>query len=352
MQKLVNITLFLALLVIALGAYTRLTEAGLGCPDWPGCYGFNSVPSTQQELASARLAFPEQAFDSSKAWNEMIHRYAAGLLGLLILALFFISARLNRQLPLTSLLLVLVLFQALLGMWTVTRNLQPIIVMGHLLGGFSILALLSLLRLRIAAPTMQASGELARLTNFPHQQRSQLVRIQGYCLLALPILIIQIALGGWTSSNYAAIVCTEFPICNGDWQHSFNLNDVFSMSPEAASYQYGVRDGIARMNIHISHRLWAIVTSIYLVGCVIKLLCQRPPQAIAHAGQILILLLALQVSLGIANVYFQLPIAIAVAHNITAAMLLLSLIKLLWLQQQVRRHLQQTQPQAPSQEAL
>jgi len=336
MPKLLNLTILLAFLVIALGAYTRLTDAGLGCPDWPGCYGFNSVPVNAQDIASAQLAYPDKPLHIEKAWNEMVHRYIAGLLGMLILLIFIACGKRKQQVPLATLLILLVLFQAALGMWTVTMNLQPIIVMGHLLGGFSILALLVLLRLRLSSikgTFIQANRALTN-TQTLLTQRQRLIKIQIYCAIALPILIIQIALGGWTSSNYAAIVCTEFPICNGDWLSRFNLNDIFSLSPVAETYQYGVRDTIARMNIHVTHRIWAGVTFAFLLLTTFQLLKSQPEKKIRLTAKLLVIVLCVQVILGIANVFFQLPLSIAVAHNLVAAILLITLVTLLWLNQQ------------------
>ena len=342
MSKLLNLTLnltiALAFLVIALGAYTRLTDAGLGCPDWPGCYGFNTVPATAQDIASAQQAYPDQPLHAEKAWNEMLHRYVAGLLGTLILMIFIICGKSKQNMRLATFLILLVLFQAALGMWTVTMNLKPIIVMGHLLGGFSILALLVLLRLRLSKTTMAATLLSPPFNDVGHNilpiHRQRLARVQLYCCIALPIVIIQIALGGWTSSNYAAIVCTEFPICNGDWLSRFNLNDVFSLSPVADTYQYGVRDTVARINIHVSHRIWAGVTIIYLLLTAYQLLKHQPERKIRLTAQALLVILCLQVSLGIANVMFQLPLSIAVAHNLVAAILLITLVTLLWFNQQ------------------
>ncbi|PKH09533.1 heme A synthase [Moritella sp. Urea-trap-13] len=340
MSKLLNLTILLAFFVIILGAYTRLTDAGLGCPDWPGCYGFNAVPTNAQDIASAQLAYPNQPLQPEKAWNEMIHRYIAGLLGLLILIIFIVSGKQRQQLRLATALTLLVLFQAALGMWTVTMNLQPIIVMGHLLGGFSILSLLVLFRLRLSRPAMPPNLLTQPLNDLRHSERilpihrQRLVRVQLYCVIALPVVIIQIALGGWTSSNYAAIVCTELPICNGDWLSRFNLNDVFSLSPVADTYQYGVRDTIARMNIHITHRIWAGVTIVYLLLTAYQLLKHQPERKIRFVAITLLVILCLQVSLGIANVLFLLPLGIAVAHNLVAAILLITLVTLLWFNQQ------------------
>ncbi|GIC76585.1 heme A synthase [Moritella sp. F3] len=340
MPKLLNLTIMLAFIVIILGAYTRLTDAGLGCPDWPGCYGFNVVPANAQDIASAQQAYPDKPLHAGKAWNEMIHRYIAGLLGIFILIIFILSGKQKQQLRLATALILLVLFQAALGMWTVTMNLQPIIVMGHLLGGFSILSLLILFRLRLSRPTMTPNLLTQSLDNQSQQtlilplHRQRLARVQLYCAIALPIVIIQIALGGWTSSNYAAIVCTELPICNGDWLSRFDLNDVFSLSPIADTYQYGVRDTIARMNIHITHRIWAGVTIIYILLTTYQLLKHQVEKKIRVIAIALLIILCLQVSLGIANVLFQLPLGIAVAHNLVAAILLITLITLLWFNQQ------------------
>jgi cytochrome c oxidase assembly protein subunit 15 len=334
MLKLINVTMLLALLVIALGAYTRLTDAGLGCPDWPGCYGFNVVPQTSQDIAYAQQAYPDNPVNTDKAWNEMIHRYVAALLGLMIMIIFMLCASQKKHLALATSLALLVLFQAALGMWTVTLNLQPIIVMGHLLGGFSILALLALFRLRLYSLVPVKNNPTPNINIIPKKHAQRLSRIHTFCSIALPILIIQIALGGWTSSNYAAIVCTEFPFCNGDWLSQFSLRDVFSFSPVADSYQYGVRDATARMNIHITHRIWAVITLLYLFSAACLLLKHQPAKKIKMMAIALLLILLLQVSLGVANVYFQLPIAVAVAHNLVAALLLITLIALLWFNQQ------------------
>lgn len=323
MKTLVNTSILFTVIVIGLGAYTRLTDAGLGCPDWPGCYGFNYVPETSQELASAREAYPDKPVTIDKARNEMIHRYVAGTLGLQILILFGCALYLKQHRKVAGLLVTTVLFQAALGMWTVTMNLLPVIVMGHLLGGFLILSLLILLKLNLTPYTPPANS-LSR--------RRQLVLLL-MITLALPVLLFQIALGGWTSSNYAAMACTAFPFCNGDWLAQFNLRDVFSLSPPADSYEFGVRDGIARMNIHISHRIWAAVTFVYLLVCGLVMLRSHQARPIKLTATTLILLLAVQVCLGIANVAWQLPIGIAIAHNLIAAFLLATLISLFWFAQ-------------------
>lgn len=316
MKPLVNTALIFALLVIALGAYTRLTDAGLGCPDWPGCYGFNTVPSSEDEIRVAQQAFPDQPIEAVKAWNEMIHRYLAGLLGLIILAIFLTSIHQKRQFPLSFSIALLVIFQAFLGMLTVTLNLQPLIVMGHLLGGFAILSLLTLLRLRLANTSINSNQ---------HK-----IKVSSIYLLAVPVLVIQIALGGWTSANYAAIVCNEFPICNGDWLANYSLWDALQLPPSAESYQYGVFDTLTRMNIHISHRLWAAITFGYLCFIAISIFYRTQSHHIKKLSAVLLVVLIIQVLLGISNVYLQLPLLVAVAHNLVAALLLTTLITLLW----------------------
>ena len=194
MKILVKIALMLTFTVILLGAYTRLTDAGLGCPDWPGCYGHLLVPMKGDAVSAANLAFPERPVESFKAWNEMIHRYFAGSLGLLILAIFIASFKKTYSLKVrivSSLLLGLVSFQAALGMWTVTMNLMPVVVMAHLLGGFSVFTGLFILHL-----LLRKQQQVTKVSRHP---------LTILACTALVVLILQIALGGWTSTNYASL---------------------------------------------------------------------------------------------------------------------------------------------------
>ncbi|GAA4894782.1 COX15/CtaA family protein [Ferrimonas pelagia] len=311
MRQLTLLTLILALVVILLGAFTRLTDAGLGCPDWPGCYGFLTVPDGEQ-IAHAEARFPQRPVEAAKAWAEMIHRYVAGTLGLFILALALLSRR-QRSGPkrLPWVLVGLVIFQAALGMWTVTLNLLPVVVMGHLLGGFAILSLLFLLWLRL--PSGAEEGEAIT------SGRSGRV----FALVALLVLITQIALGGWTSANYASLACTQLPICEGQWWQGLTPQQAFSpLPPPAQSYEFGVLDYPARMTIHVSHRLWAGVTALILLLLWWRLRAggyRRESYALAG-------LLVLQLLLGIINVAATLPLPVAVAHNGVAALLLLSVV--------------------------
>ncbi|MFC0446007.1 heme A synthase [Pseudidiomarina halophila] len=319
MRTLVNLSLVLTLVVIVLGAYTRLTDAGLGCPDWPGCYGHLSVPMDADKAAAAQALFPDAPLEHHKAWNEMIHRYAAGTLGIFILVIAItavVRVRKHAETPvkLPVLLLGLVIFQAALGMWTVTLNLQPLIVMGHLLGGFSTLALLYLLRLRLQRIHLPMGDPKVR-------------SLSSFALFALLVVIGQIALGGWVAANYAALACTDLPICEGDWLNQLDVAGAFSV-PEAVTYQYGAHDYAERMTMHVAHRIGAILTLI-VVGILLLRGYRMAQSAVIRTSLTWVsLMLVLQILLGLSNVLFMLPLGVAVAHNLVGALLLLSLVDL------------------------
>ncbi|UTV27856.1 COX15/CtaA family protein [Photobacterium atrarenae] len=315
-QYLVYLTLVWSLGVIVLGAYTRLTEAGLGCPDWPGCYGFAVVPQTPAQHVQAQAAFPHAPLEMDKAWNEMIHRYFAGGLGILILVLNLVAWR-HRELPrgLPALLLGLVVFQALLGMWTVTMALKPIVVMGHLLGGFTTAGLLLLLAMRVRR---RVRGHPGRAT--PARNMGGLTWLAA---LALLVTLIQVALGGWTAANYAAVVCTQLPVCEVDWVQQFDASAFHPIQPPHDSYQYGVLNFEQRVSIHVTHRLGAVVTAL-----VLGLLSWKLWQSVRLRSLSLLVggLLALQLTLGITNVVASLPLMVAVGHNLVGVLLLLTLV--------------------------
>jgi len=315
----VFVSILLALVVVSLGAYTRLTHAGLGCPDWPTCYGLIDVPETKAQIALAEQAFPERKVEPEKAWNEMIHRYFAGALGLLILAIALFSFKQRHQgtpLRLPLLILVVVIFQAALGMWTVTMKLMPIVVMGHLIGGFTTLCLLYLLHLRLK----------------PHRINQgdwKLKKYGRYALLGIVILSAQIALGGWTSSNYAALSCVELPICQSGWQEQLNFERSFDIvPPEKESYEYGHLAHDERVTIHVVHRFGAIVTTAYLAWLLTMIFLKAQTSTFRRSAVMVALMLVTQVLLGISNIWFSLPLSVAVGHNIVAACLMLTLIAL------------------------
>ncbi|HEY5715180.1 MAG TPA: COX15/CtaA family protein [Psychromonas sp.] len=341
-KTLVLLSCLLSAMVVGLGAYTRLSDAGLGCPDWPGCYGFLTVPAGADlhAIAEHKLAgSTDLAFAPVKAWKEMIHRYFAGTLGLLLLAILFFALFINRKflkekitkginnsagifmpLKLPALLVVLVLFQAILGMLTVTMRLQPLIVMGHLLGGFAILSLSALLYLRLNSNPLLARDSLAQ-------------HYFAWCLAALFVLLIQIALGGWLAANYAAPFCAGLPLCSGgwgagDWQQNFSILEIFQLPGASGNYEFGVLSAQARMSIHLLHRFWAIITTMVILVVAIRIYRLSHASILKNSALLVIVLLACQVSLGIFLVYWTFPISIALAHNLMAAMLLLSLIRL------------------------
>lgn len=308
LKRLVGGSIVLAMLVILLGAYTRLTDAGLGCPDWPGCYGFLKVPEQAHHIQQAEALYPQRPVESHKAWNEMIHRYFAGTLGLLILAIFLFSLK-QKRLLLPSLLLGLVIFQAALGMWTVTLALHPVVVMGHLLGGFTLLSLLALYWWQLQPAPFIAVKQSLKLLFWP----------------VLLVLVAQIALGGWTAANYAALACIQLPVCEAGWTNQLNFDEAFSLHLGYDNYEYGVMSQSARATVHVMHRIGAVITLLVVAAYAIALWRSSSGLVKTLALAVLILLL-LQFSLGLANVVLHLPLANAVAHNFVAANLVMCLV--------------------------
>lgn len=313
--RLAGIAAVLALCVIVLGAWVRLSDAGLGCPDWPGCYGRLDVPRAEAEIEAANRAFPERPVDTAKALKEMVHRYFAGALGLLILATAVVAWRRRRRgtsVILPAVIAVLVVLQALLGMWTVTLLLKPLIVLAHLLGGMVLLALLVWLTL----------AHVRALPALPHPR--PLRRFAG---LALAVLLMQIVLGGWTSSNYAALACPDLPTCQGQWWPETDYASAFiPWHGLGIDYEGGILKGPARTAIHLSHRLGAIVTVLAIGGLALACLRRGQDRNLRRAGAGLLVLLLLQFGLGLANVWWLLPLPVATAHNGGAALLLAALV--------------------------
>ena len=320
LYKLNLIAIFVTAVVVILGAYTRLTDAGLGCPDWPGCYGFMSVPIHEADIAHAEDIFPDRPVEHEKAWNEMIHRYFAGSLGLLILCMFLLSIKAKQKLLLPSILLFTVSFQALLGMWTVTMNLMPLVVMGHLLGGFTTFCLLVISALDLRR-TLNSESISAPYFLEP--------RIYKLSQITFVFLVIQIALGGWTASNYAAVACTELPICEGNWTEKFDIDEALTVPTGHDDYEYGVLHYEARMSIHVLHRFGAVAVLFIFIMLVANLIKSKGTGLKRH-GIVLMLLVSIQFLLGVSNVVFQLPLLIAVSHNFIALCLLAGLVILMF----------------------
>jgi heme a synthase len=298
----------LALFVIMLGAYTRLTDAGLGCPDWPGCYGHLVAPTHTSNIN----------IEPIKAWTEMIHRYVAGSLVLLISGLILGVRYVRRSGGIIPIvipigLLFLLASQAALGMWTVTLKLLPIVVMGHLLGGFLIFSCLIYYSWQLWNPSWP--------------------KVEKHCLwmvnIGLLIAFGQIALGGWVSSNYAGISCIGFPFCNGQFVPPLLLAKAFTFWPEVgANYQGGILDNDVRVTIQIVHRFGAYVTALYILCLVGWIFVRSKSQLLRNLLVLILLCLLAQFTLGIINVLYLLPLWSAVLHNGVAALLLGLLVSL------------------------
>ncbi len=322
-RSLILLTLILALAVVSLGAYVRLSDAGLGCPDWPGCYGHITPHHAADKIAAALSEDPHGPVSHAKAWKEMLHRYLAGTLGLMVLAIAVAGWRLRREtqgspvLPL--LLLGLIVFQALLGMWTVTRLLKPYIVSAHLLGGMATVSLLLWLWLRERSQSV-------------HVYFADAGHLRGAATLGLALVVVQIALGGWVSTNYAALACTDFPLCQGQWVPPMDFDHAYTLHRELGETASGeLLPMTALTAIHWTHRLMALLVTLYLLWLATRLL--RAP-GLAGLGMSILVLLTVQITLGISNVLFSLPLPLAVAHNAGAAWLLAALV---WLNFRVRR---------------
>lgn len=307
----------LALVVVVLGAWVRLSAAGLGCPDWPGCYGHLTVDQAAQNADAINQAFPERPFVYHKAIKEMVHRYFASTLGLVILALAGVALS-NRRDPnqpvaLPVALVALVILQGLLGMWTVTLLLKPLIVVLHLIGGLTTLSLLAWL-------------------SIDPERRSRVKEEMGLrrlALIGLAVLALQIMLGGWTSSNYAALACPDFPTCQNAAWPNMDIRDAFVLwRGLGIDYEGGVLDHPARVAIHFFHRLGAILTALVLLTLSLMTWQKGRNSSVRIAGALVGAVLLAQLILGPLMVVRGLPLVLATAHNGVAALLLLSVVRL------------------------
>ncbi len=319
-RKLAWVTLFLTFDLIMFGAFTRLTDSGLGCPDWPGCYGHANPLQAHASISAAEAAMPTGPVTVMKAWIEMTHRYLAMGVGVLIVSMVVIAWRgwlkSKRQDPQFSPWFPMVLFlfvclQGAFGAWTVTQKLQPVIVTGHLLLGLTLLALLTWLAARQSNHAPVASVALS-------------LRLPAAAALAL--LVVQIALGGWVSTNYAALACTDFPLCHGtvlpqmDFENGFTLWRHLGMT---ASGEYLPFPALTA--IHWTHRTFAFVVVLFVGWLAHRAL---RIEGLQRTARWLLIAITMQLLTGISTIFLHWPLALAVAHNGGAALLLLLLVML------------------------
>jgi cytochrome c oxidase assembly protein subunit 15 len=331
-RRLALVAFVLCFCVVVLGAYVRLTAAGLGCPDWPGCYG-HFTPVGAAENAAAQAAYPTTPLHVGKAWREMIHRYAASTLGLLIVMITALAIATRKQrvvnLPLPLALLITVVIQGMLGMLTVTWQLKPLIVTMHLLFGLTTLSLLWWLYLSMRTASRGgvrfAGASTAHIGAYPDRGSPP----HRVVLVALVALGIQIALGGWTSSNYAAVACPDFPKCQNSWWPDTDYKDAFVLwRGLGVNYEGGVLQHPARVAIHFTHRLGAVVATGTLIFAAVATLRRKIRPGTKTAALAVLGALGLQLLIGASMVLEGFPLALATAHNAGAALLLLSALAL------------------------
>jgi cytochrome c oxidase assembly protein subunit 15 len=316
LAALTALTLFLTFDLIVFGSFTRLSDSGLGCPDWPGCYGEASPLGARDDIHAAQSAAPGGPVTWSKAWIEMIHRYLAMTVGALILVMAAASWVARRRLPVSpwwpTFTLVWVLVQGLFGKYTVTLKLYPAIVTLHLLGGLLLLVLLA-----------------RQHAAFRQQPLSLPPAMRRLAWVGAGVLTVQLALGGWVSTNYAVLACTGFPQCNGawwpamDWAHGF---DLLRHLGEGQSGGYLTLEALVA--VHMAHRLFALVVAAVVAILAWRLWCLGNPVSRRFALG-LALLLALQIATGLSNVVLDWPIVAALLHSAGAAFFVL-LLTLLW----------------------
>jgi len=306
--------------VILVGVFTRLVDAGLGCPDWPGCYGRLVVPDESRAMAHT----PDAPLEAFQAWVEMVHRYVASALGLLVIALVALGAPLRRRPDypwgVSLALLAVILLQGAFGAFTVTLKLWPQVVTLHLLGGLSVMLLFLWLHLRL----LRFSGGRLTLGGVAPPRRP----LTALWSLAMVLLAAQIALGGWVSSNYAGIACQGFPTCNGQWWPAMDWSEGFHLTQSVGpNYLHGQLHADARTAIHMGHRLGALALGLALLALAMR--HWHEARLRPWLGSLVGLFLA-QVGLGIANVLLWLPLWLALLHTAGAVALVIAMAMTIW----------------------
>jgi len=328
----------LCFVVVVLGAYVRLNAAGLGCPDWPGCYG-HVTPLGAASNAAAQAAFPNRPLDTGKAWKEMVHRYAAGTLVLIVIVITAIGIAYRRKkllsVPYVVALLATIVVQAALGMLTVTQLLKPLIVTLHLVFGMTTLALLWWLWLSLPSHSwggmaMRNGGRAAFNGGNGGGSAGAAMRVAyRLALVGLFALAIQITLGGWTSSNYAAVACPDFPTCQNSWWPHTDYKSAFVLwHGLGINYEGGILDNPARVAIHLTHRLGAVVATLALAVAAAFVVLRKTISPAVPAAYAVLGALALQLTIGISMVLKAFPLRLTTAHTAGAALLLLATLTL------------------------
>lgn len=319
-RKLVWVVVFLTFDLIMFGAFTRLTDSGLGCPDWPGCYGHANPLQAHEHISAAEAAMPTGPVTIVKAWIEMIHRYIAMAVGVLIISILVIAWRMwlksRRQdgkfapwLP--TLLFAFVCIQGAFGAWTVTMKLQPVIVTSHLLLGLALLAMLTWLGTSENPPVLVAPAAAG---------------LKVPSTVAMGLLFVQIALGGWVSTNYAALACTDFPLCHGQWLPDMDFSNAFTLWRHLGKTADGEYLPFpALMAIHWVHRSFALVVVLFIGGLAYK---TRRVEGLSGTARLLLIAVAVQFLTGMSTIFLKWPLALAVVHNGGAAVLVLLLTML------------------------
>lgn len=308
----------LAFCVIVLGAYVRLSHAGLGCPDWPGCYGHLTAGQAAANQHAVNAAYPDRPVEYAKALKEMLHRYLAATLGCVILLIGALAWR-NRRDPMQPVrmplaVVGLVVFQGMLGMWTVTLLLKPAIVSAHLAGGLTTMALLWWM-------SLQATGR-----SRPRSEDG----LRRWAVIGMVVLVAQILLGGWVSTNYSAVACPDFPTCQRSFWPAMDFKDAFVLwRGLGIDYEGGVLDHPARVAIHFTHRIGAIVAALVVGFVAWKAMRTGQSPGVRTAGIALAVALATQLLVGPLMVIKTFPLPLATAHNAMAALLVLSMVALL-----------------------
>ncbi len=320
-RKLIWVTLFLTMDLIMFGSFTRLTDSGLGCPDWPGCYGEANPIQAHANISAAEAAMPTGPVTVFKAWIEMIHRYIAMAVGVLIISILVVSWRRwkNSQKQLTSYspvlpfsLLLLVLLQGAFGAWTVTMKLQPIIVTGHLLLGLTLLGILTVLGARHQHVSIDAAAS----------------KLFVPAIIGLALLVTQIVLGGWVSTNYAVLACTDYPLCHGQLIPPMDFHHGFTLWRELGKTSSGDLLPVEALTaIHWVHRNFAILVVGYIAWLAHKALKM---EGLRKTARWMLIIIAVQFLTGVSTIFLSWPIVIAIMHNGGAALLVFLLMLLIY----------------------